>query len=67
MMLIFLESGANFVPIGDPACTHVVVEHSITELPNETASKSLQVVKQEVSSFFLQKSHKCHIKTGLIV
>ncbi|XP_065055879.1 protein ECT2-like [Rhopilema esculentum] len=42
-----VENGANFVPIGDPACTHVVVEHSVTELPNETASKSLQVVKQE--------------------
>eukprot|EP00794_Sanderia_malayensis_P011021 gene11021-12185_t len=42
-----VQNGASFLPVGDPACSHLVVEHSVVELPTEGNFKGVQVVKQE--------------------
>lgn len=57
LILCFYSSfqGATFLPVGNAGCTHLIVEHSATEIPTDVSFKNVQVVKQEVKFLILFK------------
>lgn len=42
-----IENGATFLPVGDSRCTHLIVEHSVTDIPTDGSFEHVQIVKQE--------------------